>query len=48
MADYRVYLVGSDGHFFKSVELECADDVEATVRAAQLVDVFSFDTVPGS
>jgi hypothetical protein len=38
MADYRVYFVGSDGHFFKAVELECTDDAEATERAASLVD----------
>ena len=38
MPDYRVYFVGTDGHFFKAVELECADDVEATEQAKQLVD----------
>jgi hypothetical protein len=38
MPDYRVYLIGSDGHFFNSVPLECADDVEATEQAKQLVD----------
>jgi hypothetical protein len=36
--DYRVYIVGSDGHFFNSVELECADDTEAMERAKQFVD----------
>ena len=38
MADYRVYVVGSDGHFIDVVVLECGDDAEATERAAQLVD----------
>jgi hypothetical protein len=38
MSEYRVYIVGSDGHFFKSVELECADDAEAVKQAEQLVD----------
>jgi hypothetical protein len=38
MADYRVYIVGSDGHFFNSVPLECADDAEAIEHAKQLVD----------
>jgi hypothetical protein len=38
MPDYRVYIVGSDGHFFNSVPLECDDDTEALERAKQLVD----------
>jgi len=38
MPDYRVYLIGPDGHFFKSVQLECADDAEATEQAKQLID----------
>jgi hypothetical protein len=38
MPEYRVYIVGSDGHFFNSVEIECADDAEATEKAQQLVD----------
>lgn len=38
MPEYRVYSVGSDGHFFNSVPLECADDAEATEHAKQLVD----------
>jgi hypothetical protein len=38
MANYRVYVVGSDGHFIDVVALECGDDAEATKRAAQLVD----------
>jgi hypothetical protein len=38
MPEYRVYVIGSDGHFFNSVPLECADDAEAIQRAEQLVD----------
>ena len=33
MADYRVYLVGADGHFFDAVALVCADDAEAIEKA---------------
>jgi hypothetical protein len=36
MADYRVYVVGDDGHFFKSVPFVCADDAEAIEKAKQL------------
>jgi hypothetical protein len=38
MPEYRVYLIGSDGHFYSAVPLECADDDEARERAEQLVD----------
>jgi hypothetical protein len=38
MPEYRVYIIGSDGHFFNSVPLECADDDEATEKAKQLLD----------
>jgi hypothetical protein len=38
MPEYRVYIVGSDGHFFSSQGLECANDDEATEKAKQLVD----------
>ena len=38
MPDYRVYVVGTDGHFFDAVPLECADDSEAMEQAKQLVD----------
>jgi hypothetical protein len=38
MAEYRVFLVGPDGHFKGVHELECADDKEATEQALQLVD----------
>jgi hypothetical protein len=50
MADYRVYFVGSDGHFFKAVELECTDDAEATERAQPrllMATMLSFSRVHG-
>ena len=36
MAEYRVYLVDSYGHFFEAVHLICADDAEATEQAKAL------------
>jgi len=36
MADYRVYLVGEDGHFYDAVPLVCADDAEAIEQAKRL------------
>jgi hypothetical protein len=38
MPEYRVYIIGADGHFYNSVPLECADDSEAIEQAKQLVD----------
>jgi hypothetical protein len=38
MADYRVYIIGADGHFLRSVELVCPDDEKAQEFAKQLVD----------
>jgi hypothetical protein len=38
MPEYRVYIIGSDGHFYNSVPLECADDTAAKKRAKKLVD----------
>ena len=38
MAEYRVYIIGVDGHFFNAVPLECSDDADAKERAKQLVD----------
>jgi hypothetical protein len=38
MPDYRAYLIGSDGHFYKSVVLEAPDDAAAIVSARNLVD----------
>jgi len=38
MAEYRAYLIGSDGHFCDAVDLVCADDTEAIEKAKQLVN----------
>ena len=38
MPEYRVYIVGSDGHFLDAVELTCDDDEAAIKQAATLVD----------
>jgi hypothetical protein len=39
MAEYRVYLVDRDGHFFDVVPLKCANDSEAMEAAQVLADV---------
>lgn len=36
MAEYRVYIVDRDGHFFDAVHLICADDAEAIEQAREL------------
>ena len=38
MPEYRAYIIGYDGHFQSSVNLECADDAEASDEAKKLVD----------
>ena len=38
MAQYRVYIIGRDGHFQDFVPLDCADDDAAMEQAKQLVD----------
>ena len=38
MAEYRVYIVGDDGHFLRAVDIFCDDDEAAKDRAKQLVD----------
>jgi hypothetical protein len=38
VAEYRAYLIGSDGHFCDAVPLICEDDAEAIVKAKQLVN----------
>jgi hypothetical protein len=38
MNDYRVYLMGPDGHIVERIDLLCADDDAAKERAKQLVD----------
>jgi hypothetical protein len=38
MPEYRVYVVGTDGHFVNSHAIECSDDDAAMEQAKQLVD----------
>jgi hypothetical protein len=37
MPEYRIYTIGSDGHFYSSAPLDCANDTEAMKQAKQLV-----------
>jgi hypothetical protein len=36
MAEYRVYLVDTDDHFYDTIHLICADDAEAIEQAKGL------------
>src|SRR5260370_4897660 len=36
MTDYRVYVIGGDGHFVTAIQLDCADDNAAIESAKQL------------
>jgi hypothetical protein len=38
MADYRAYILASDGRIAKAIELDCPDDEAAKEAAKQLVD----------
>ena len=38
MQHYRVYVIGEDGHFIRSIDLSCADDSTAIESAKQLID----------
>jgi hypothetical protein len=38
MVHYRIYRVGSDGHFLDAQDIECVDDEEAIQKAKQAVD----------
>ena len=38
MPEYRIYTVGSDGHFMGGKNIECADDQEAIRIVQQAVD----------
>jgi hypothetical protein len=37
MPEYRVYIIGSDGHFFNAISLECTDDAGAMKQAEKLI-----------
>jgi hypothetical protein len=38
MTDYRVYIIGSDGHFQKAVLLDCSNDEAAIESAKQCIN----------
>jgi hypothetical protein len=38
MQHYRVYFIGQDGRFLKTIDLSCADDGAAIESAKQLID----------
>ena len=38
MSDYRVYIIGSDGHFEKAIPLDCPNDAAALESAKQFID----------
>jgi hypothetical protein len=38
MSKYRVYVIGSDGHFIRAIQLDCADDKTAIESAERLVN----------
>jgi hypothetical protein len=38
MTDYRVYVIGLDGHFVRAVLLDCPDDNAAIESAKQFVN----------
>ena len=38
MQHYRVYVIGRDGHFIRSIDLNCMDDSAAIEAAKQLID----------
>jgi hypothetical protein len=38
MTDYRVYVIGSDGHFVRAIQLDCPDDKAAVESAKQFID----------
>jgi hypothetical protein len=47
MPEYRVYTVGSDGHFIGFDEFECADDSEAAAKAKRLLIGYSIELWQG-
>ncbi len=38
MQHYRVYLIGQNGGFIRTIDLSCADDGAAIESAKQLID----------
>ena len=37
MKEYRVYTVDTEGHFTKTIKLDCPDDASATESARQFI-----------
>jgi hypothetical protein len=37
MAEYRIYVIGADGHFIRAINLNCADDKAAIESAKQFI-----------
>lgn len=38
MKDYRLYVIGGNGHFIRAIELSCTDEEEAIQSAKQFID----------
>jgi hypothetical protein len=36
VSDYRVYFIGRDGHFLRSIDIQVASDQDAIARALEL------------
>ncbi len=47
MPEYRIYVVGPDGHFVNFKPLVCARDDEALAEAKQLVDGYDIELWSG-
>jgi hypothetical protein len=43
MTDYRVYVIGNDGHFVRAIQLDCPDDNAAIESAKQFIDGFDLE-----
>jgi hypothetical protein len=43
MTDYRVYVIGNDGHFVRAIQLDCPDDDAAIESAKQFIDGFDLE-----
>jgi hypothetical protein len=38
MTDYRVYVIGTDGHFVRAIQLDCPNDRAAIESAKQFIN----------
>ena len=43
MQDFRVFVIGGDGHVRNRIDLWCTDEGEARERAKQLVDDYDVE-----